>query len=422
MTLNSAAVSVAGAHTARLRFSSDTPYTPLDLPIALMVRAADLRVAVTAPSSALAGAVIPVTLSYANDGTITATAAVLTATLPVSLVASGPLTWTLGDLPPFAAGSRAFTATLAAEMPSGVSFPIWANLTSDNREFISTNNTSHTLVFVAELPQAAFTSSAPTISGQATVFTNATTGSSPLTYRWDFGDQKTSPLASPAHIYQTPGLYTVTLTATNNWGQSIASLPVTITESPPVAGFITSAPHPLGWITYFTNTTFGADVSYLWDFGDDTPLVAATDTTHTYAAAGAYTVTLTATNSGGTDVFTDVINIGPADCIPVHGVAFTFAPISPTMETLSLGVMVTFTGTAAGGSPPITFDWDFGDTLTGSGAVVTHTYVITGELTVTMTAENPCGRIVLIDTLVIVAPEPPPPPEYVVYLPLVMRQ
>jgi len=422
VSLDSADVSAAGTHTARLRFLSDTPYAPLDVQIALTVSAADLRVSVAAPSSALAGATVPVTVSYVNDGAVAATSAVLTATLPPSLVTSSPLTWTLGDIPPSASGSRSFTATLPAEFPSGRSFSIGATLASETREFITTNNTSHTVVTMVALPQASFTSSAPTVVGRATSFTNTTTGSSPLTYRWDFGDQTTSPLASPAHIYQTPGIYTVTLTATNAWGQNVASLPVTITAAPPLAGFISSAPHPLGWVTYFTNTTFGMDVAYLWDFGDETPLVAATNPTHTYAAAGAYTVTLTATNSGGMDVFTDVIHIGPADCIPVYGAAFTFAPISPTLETLSLGVMVTFTGTAEGGSPPIVFNWDFGDTFTGSGAVVTHTYVITGELTVTMTAENPCGRIVLTDTFTIATPPEPPPAKAFVYLPLVMRE
>lgn len=420
VTLDSVVAPSAGTHTTQLRFSTDTPYAPSDLQITLTVRAADLRVSVAAPSAALAGAVIPVTVSYINAGAVTATSAVLTATLPPSLSASSPLTWALGDLAPSANGSREFTATLAEELSGGASLPIWANLTSDSREFVTTDNVSQAVVVVATLPQAAFASSAPDPLGQATVFTDATTGTQPITYLWNFGDQTTNTLASPAHIYPAPGVYTAALTATNEWGQSSASLPVTITAPPPVAGFISSAPHPLGWITYFTNTTAGMDVAYLWDFGDEMPFVAAVNPTHTYTAPAAYTVTLTATNSGGTDIFTDTVTVGPAECVPVHDVAFTFAPLTPTLATLTLGVQVTFTGTAQG-SPPISFAWDFGGAMPGGGAVVTHTYLITGTHTVTMTAENLCGRIVVADTLTVAPPELPqlPPP---VYLPLVMRQ
>jgi len=38
--------------------------------------------------------------------------------------------------------------------------------------------------------------------------------------RWDFGDGATSDLASPSHVYLRPGLYTVTLTVTDNTGAS----------------------------------------------------------------------------------------------------------------------------------------------------------------------------------------------------------
>ena len=36
------------------------------------------------------------------------------------------------------------------------------------------------------------------------------------TYLWDFGDGTTSTEEDPVHIYASPGIYTVTLTATNS--------------------------------------------------------------------------------------------------------------------------------------------------------------------------------------------------------------
>jgi PKD repeat protein len=73
---------------------------------------------------------------------------------------------------------------------------------------------------------------------------------------------------------------------------------------PPVANFSgspLSAAIPLEVV--FTNSSTGTISSYLWDFGDgetsteENPI-------HTYVVAGTYTVSLTVTNSGGSDTLT----------------------------------------------------------------------------------------------------------------------
>jgi PKD repeat protein len=51
-------------------------------------------------------------------------------------------------------------------------------------------------------------------------FTNASTGSGPLSYAWDFGDQNTSTQQDPMHTYAANGTYIVTLTVTNGCGTS----------------------------------------------------------------------------------------------------------------------------------------------------------------------------------------------------------
>ena len=38
---------------------------------------------------------------------------------------------------------------------------------------------------------------------------------------WDFGDGNTSTLTDPAHIYSSPGTYTVTLYLTYNWNLGV---------------------------------------------------------------------------------------------------------------------------------------------------------------------------------------------------------
>lgn len=74
-------------------------------------------------------------------------------------------------------------------------------------------------------------------------FNNNSTADAPIAYEWYFGDGTTSTQANPSHLYDTPGLYDVTLSITVDEG-CIASL--TLTEPgavdikpSPIAGFIT---------------------------------------------------------------------------------------------------------------------------------------------------------------------------------------
>src|SRR5205807_748953 len=76
---------------------------------------------------------------------------------------------------------------------------------------------------------------------------------------------------------------------------------VTVTPPPAlVAGFTDTTS---GHTAIFHDTTTGGTKPYtwLWDFGDGSPLTAANaqqNPVHTYSAAGTYTVTLMVTDSG----------------------------------------------------------------------------------------------------------------------------
>jgi len=56
-------------------------------------------------------------------------------------------------------------------------------------------------------------------------------------------------------------------------------------------------------------------------------------------------------------------------------------------------ITVSFVGSASGGVPPYTYEWDFGDETTGSGASITHTYntSLSGEFTVTLKVTDSKG-------------------------------
>jgi PKD repeat protein len=101
-------------------------------------------------------------------------------------------------------------------------------------------------------------------------------------YLWEFGDEMTSTLPNPTHIYATTGTYTVTLTINRQGGSSVLSRTHLIAVYTPVqAGFAllpTFGMAPLSVV--FTNTSTGDYATSLWSFGDNTTSMLK-DPTHT---------------------------------------------------------------------------------------------------------------------------------------------
>ena len=80
---------------------------------------------------------------------------------------------------------------------------------------------------------------------------------------------------------------------------------------PLVAGFTHNGPVWIEATVIFTNTTTGPGApTFLWDFGDGQGATTA-NPTHRYAAAGTYTVTLTATSGATTALFSSPVLVRP---------------------------------------------------------------------------------------------------------------
>jgi PKD repeat protein len=225
---------------------------------------------------------------------------------------------------------------------------------------------------------------------------------------WDFGDGETSTQQNPQHTYQAADTYTVTLTATGPGGSDTAVRSNYITVSPqpdpPVADF-TPAPltgeAPLD--VTFTDLSQGEIDTWTWSFGDGQGSNAQ-NPTHTYQTSGDYTVTLTVTGPGGTNVKTVV------DCItvttpPAPVAAFT---ADPPEGTAPLPVLFTDESTGA-----ITdWLWDFGDgTPTSSEQNPSHTYTAAGTHHVTLTVTGPGGSSDAFADILVA--EPPPVADFV---------
>lgn len=140
-----------------------------------------------------------------------------------------------------------------------------------------------------------------------TVDTSA--GGTPTSYLWDFGDGATSSQKNPTHSYATAGVYTVSLTATNTKGSDTATRVnyiVALAELLPPDIEFSGSPHlgPAPLTVYFSSANLGGPAdSYLWNFGDGSNSSVA-HPVHVYTDGGTYTVSLTATNTKGSDTVT----------------------------------------------------------------------------------------------------------------------
>jgi PKD repeat protein len=153
-------------------------------------------------------------------------------------------------------------------------------------------------------PVAAFSGSPVSgIAPLAVDFTNLSSGDFD-TCSWDFGDGHTSTDCNdPSHGYTSAGVYTATLSVTGPGGSATETKVDYITVYEPVSAEFSAMPTGgvLPLVVDFTNLSNGDFDNCSWDFGDGTTSNACVGVSHTYVAAGVYTVTLTVTGQGGSD-------------------------------------------------------------------------------------------------------------------------
>ena len=120
-------------------------------------------------------------------------------------------------------------------------------------------------------PPVANFSGTPTVGALplAVSFTDSSTNS-PTSWSWNFGDGGTSTAQNPSHTYNTVGLYTVALTATNAYGNNTNTKSNYIdVGNPPVANF--SGTPTIGAVPLavsFTDSSTNSPTSWSWTFGD----------------------------------------------------------------------------------------------------------------------------------------------------------
>ncbi|MGZ4067953.1 MAG: PKD domain-containing protein, partial [Bacteroidia bacterium] len=173
------------------------------------------------------------------------------------------------------------------------------------------------------------------------------------------------------------GHYTVNMTTLGNNGTCTLSLDTVVPTIPatPATTFST-LPVCVGNPTVFGGVTNGVYNYLMWDFGDGTKDSSNVTPTHTYAAPGTYTVSLTLSN-GCPGTHTAVVTVYPG-----ASASFNAAPVCRGTPTV-------FNNTSTGGS---SYQWNFGDgTANSTLQNPTHTYASAGVFAVTLTVTNTPG-------------------------------
>jgi PKD repeat protein len=138
-------------------------------------------------------------------------------------------------------------------------------------------------------------------------FTGTSTGATPSSWSWNFGDGTTSNLQNPSHTYTNSRVYTVSVTASNECGSSSpSSLTVNVGVCPiPVTSFTVNMTNGCTPLTVqFSDNSTVTPTFWNWTFGDNSGTSTIQNPIHTYTAAGNYTVTLISGNACGSNTST----------------------------------------------------------------------------------------------------------------------
>ena len=273
-----------------------------------------------------------------------------------------------------------------------------------------TNNVSVTITdndgaSTTQSMQIAVANVAPTINsidiptnineGQLVQLTATATdaGNDALTYNW-YINGATTPIVGQTinYAFADNGVYPIKLNVIDSNGAiTIQSVNVTVENVAPIIVNIVKPDRinegePVQFRGVATDVGINDTLTYIWNFGDSTPLVSGQNVTHIFADNGNYSVSLRVTDKDGAFATQTV-------AVKVDNVAPIIASITQP-PTVKEGESVSFTATAtdAGIEDTLTYNWNFGDnTPTASGQNATHTFIDNGNYDVILTVTDKDG-------------------------------
>jgi gliding motility-associated-like protein len=218
-------------------------------------------------------------------------------------------------------------------------------------------------------------------NGTAMQLNNTTTGGT-FNSLWYFGDNDSSNVLSPSHLYADTGTYNVTLiasAASNNACRDTISKDVRVNLQP-MASFVASN-ECLGDSIAFTNSSMqNTDISFLWSFGDGQSSNLFSPT-YNYTLADTFSVQLIASTIAGC-----------SDTATLQIVVYPKPSADFNVDDECLGSTTILTNLSAVSSGTFTNNWNFGDGTSSTLSNPSHTYADTATYSIELivTSDNNC--------------------------------
>jgi PKD repeat protein len=223
--------------------------------------------------------------------------------------------------------------------------------------------------------------------------------------RWDFGNGATSTETNPSVTYATEGVYSVSLTVTDDAGDAdvlTKSVTVTPAAKPTLTAGFTFARCARDIACSFTDISTspaGAIVAWNWNFGDGTTATDA-NPAHTFTAAGSYSITLQVADAGGASgAVTQTVTIGAGPNLPpTAGFAVPSCAVSAPCRFAD--------GSADADGTITSRSWNLGNGTISTEAAPSTVYATAGSYPVTLTVVDEAGDSNSVTQSVTVSPVP----------------
>ncbi|WP_020537319.1 PKD domain-containing protein [Lewinella cohaerens] len=201
---------------------------------------------------------------------------------------------------------------------SGNDFVVY-NISLEIYRFCEEGQSCHTQIAPVAIrfkPRANFSAPPIVCAGDSIALTNSSCHGDE--FLWLFGDGTTSTDPNPDHVFDTAGVYDVTLVVTNQCGTDSLTLPVEVLDKPVAGSTANGSDAAIGCVpltvTFGNNSDFADD--YLWTFPDsagvvflDTFNAQSPTPTVEFTVPGTYTVSLQANNLCGSSEWTTTVTV-----------------------------------------------------------------------------------------------------------------
>ncbi|OQX76262.1 MAG: hypothetical protein B6D61_09045, partial [Bacteroidetes bacterium 4484_249] len=234
-------------------------------------------------------------------------------------------------------------------------------LTITNSSQQTSTVTKENYIKVGEIPTADFYADVTNANIEEYITFNDASSENTTSWHWNFGDGNYSNSQNPVHLYNDGGVYTVTLTATNQYGADTETKSdyITINDPRPNPNFNTNDGitniEPENYLSFIDNSS-NTPTSWFWTFEGATPSTSTEQNPSGiyYPNIGAYDVTLSVSNEFGTKTITKddfILVTNPAislevDCFPEY---FSY----------TVGESVKFTANVQNGTGPYIYSFNF---------------------------------------------------------------